>query len=478
MSKVKDCPNAARYKAHHAPKCNSGKGCPRCGAKWKAAQKEADAARREGSEYEALGVDNYRLEPTASDDRYQAHGAHDPEAKRQHRQEYSRAMGETLDMMRDPEGTPAKQQEKLGHYIGALAEDERRFMNRRLARSTAIWLAREELALRRFTQVARAELSGRVQASGLSVKQRPSSPLERVVNVLLSDLHLGAWLFAENGEPTRFGPEEESRRLGKIFGEVVDYKPRYRAQSHLNLLLDGDLIEGLLLHDLRDGAPLTEQTAAFWFYMSRAVAECAHAYPSVDVWFQPGNHGRNKLRHPGRATSSKWDGEETKLAIGLAAMCSNLKNVKFRGCWFDNRLAVSAVPLPGGAHLLETHGDTEVAFADPDAGAAQNADTLNAINASRRYGVEFAVATVGHWHKARAIPLASTTILFNGALIPPNGFARSATKRAGTLERCGQWIFESVPGYPVGDLRFLSVGPGEDRDASLNKVIPPFRYGG
>ncbi len=109
--------------------------------------------------------------------------------------------------------------------------------------------------------------------------------------------------------------------------QFVDYKPQYREQSEALVIINGDIIEGNLLHDLRSGAPLTEQKAIFWTYMRTFLALVAQQYPTVRVECQPGNHGRDKLRHPGRATASKWDGHEWSMYYALRMMCSDLKNV-------------------------------------------------------------------------------------------------------------------------------------------------------
>lgn len=428
--------------------------------------REAERRRREASDYEALGADNYRLEAPDRDAGYEARGKRDKDADRQKKQEYSRSMGEFADAMRDTGGNHAK----LGRYISALAEDERRFENRRLARSISLAAARDELHLRRFVQAARLHLTGRIVPKGCALR-KPKKFASRTVNILLSDLHFGAWMSSrDNPEP--FGPEEESRRFAKIVAEVCDYKPQHRAQSRLNVLLNGDLIDGLLLHDMRDGAPLTEQATAFWKYLAAALAQWSRVYPSVHVECQPGNHGRNKLRHPGRATSSKWDGEETKLAIGLSLMCSNLANVTFGGCGFEHFRAVSSVPLYG-VNMLMTHGDTEIKLADPDTRAAHNANELAKVNSTRIYGCEFALGVFGHFHKHRRFPWRAMRAIFNGALVPPNGHARS---EGYTNEICGQTLFESVEGYPVGDLRYLEVGASEDNDPALNKIVPAFRF--
>lgn len=432
-----------------------------CKACTKAKRQVLAAQRKLKSSYEALGGANYK--PINA-------GTTDTEARGLKQQEFTEEMGALKDHLRDGSGDGPH----LASFVKNLAEDEDRFINRRLARSVSISVARDELSLRRFEQAAALYLKDKIQPSGEALKPVIASRvLKRVVNILLSDLHFGAELVPSDN-PTPYTALEESRRFGKIIGEVCDFKPQYRSDSVLHCYLNGDLIEGLLLHDMRDGAPLTEQCVAFWKYLGAALQAWSAAYPKVLVEFQPGNHGRNVLRHPGRATSSKWDGYETQLAIGLSMMCSGLPNVTFKGCGFNHRMAVSTVDLPGGSRLCLTHSDTEIKLGDPDTKAAQNFSELANVNATQRYGHAFDVFAFGHFHKGRLQLCQGFSVIWNAALVPPNGHARTSGY---ARERCGQWLWESVEGHPVGDLRFLEVGPSEDRDASLNLLCPAFRFG-
>jgi hypothetical protein len=155
------------------------------------------------------------------------------------------------------------------------------------------------------------------------------------------------------------------------------------------------------------------------------------------------------------------------IGYGLARACSSLKNVKF-----DLRFrAITAVDYYG-QYLLLTHADTEVKIGHPDSKAAANLAIIDKINATRLYGVEFAAGAFGHYHTPRWIP-GKPTLLFNGALVPPNGHARTAGYIG---ETCGQFIFESVEGHPIGDVRFVDVGRAQDEDEKLGTIIKPFRF--
>lgn len=420
-------------------------------------------AQRLASDYDALRPEDFDV--SIGND-----GRIDPDAAREKRQEFSRSMGEHATAVRDAAAKPgANLIEALpgssGTYIGKLAEQERRFGARRLARSISLADAHEALAIRHFKQAAAEYLHDRVKPTGYALKH-PRADAKRSVCLLLSDLHLGAELSALD-EPMPYRAVEEARRLEFVLRQALDYKSQYREHSELVLLLNGDMIEGQLGHELRSGAPLTEQKIVFWRYFRQFVGHCAQVYPAVRVICQPGNHGRDKVRHPGRATSRKWDGHEWELYWGLAEMCAGLRNVQ----WQIDFRAISAVPLHGSLLGL-THGDTEIKIGHPDTKAAANAAAIDRVNMSRTHGHIFDAWAFGHWHTPRFRP-GSPSIVYNGMLVPPNGYARSAGYVG---ETCGQWIWEAVEGFPVGDLRYIAVGEAQDRDESLGTLITPFRF--
>ena len=61
------------------------------------------------------------------------------------------------------------------------------------------------------------------------------------------------------------------------------------------------------------------------------------------------------------------------------------------------------------------------------------------------------------------------SLVTNGCLIPPDPYAVSIGLHS---TACSQQLFESVPGYMFGDHRMLNVGPQNDRDKSLDEIIP------
>lgn len=442
--------------------------CKTC--KNEARRKTADdeSAARRADPYSPLKVDDFNFDVSVGND-----GRHDPKASKEKRQEFSRAMGTVMSEVSaaavggsNAGGLLASLSNESVRYLVALAEQERRMGNRRHARSFSLAAAHELIAMQMFKDFADRYLVDKVQPVGYAAAMNPPPPAKRTVCALLSDLHIGADLSALD-EPMPFRAWEEARRLEFIARQIAEFKTQYRDHQDLLLLFDGDEIEGMLLHDLRDGIPLVEQKAAYWELMMQFVGFLASAFPRVHVECQSGNHGRDKARHQGRATSRKWDGHEWELHYGLAKMCSGLKNVTFNVPF----RAVSSIPLYG-EWLLMSHGDTEVAIGHPQKAAEKNGALMDNINSTMRYGHRYAAACFGHYHHPTYVP-GAIRLVHNGALVPANGHARSCGP---ITEVCGQFLWEAVEGHIVGDLRFLEVGPTQDHDERLGKIIKPFRF--
>lgn len=391
---------------------------------------------------------------------------YDKDAAKQKRQEYSRQMGELADALVKSGGDPEAVKPELGSYVARLAEQERRFRNRRLARTVSLHVAHEALHLRLFKQACGEYLNGRVEPSGYALRA-PDYEVKRSAILHLSDLHLGASLSPKDN-PRPHGAVEEARALEFVTRQLLDFKPQYRETTEAVLIFNGDLIEGKLQHSLLTGDPLVEQKVIFWRHARRMVQLVAAAYKKVRVVFRPGNHGRDTVVHPGRATSSKWDGHEWEMGYALMCMCDGLRNVEW-----DLGLMPYAIVDLYGSKLLVSHADTEPKIGDPDSKAKENAASLDRLNSTLEYGCTFDAACFGHYHKGRYIP-GRVKQLFNAALIPSNGHARSSGYVG---EPLGQWLWEAVEGHPVGDVRFLEVTPSVLRDEKLGTLLRPFRFG-
>lgn len=295
-----------------------------------------------------------------------------------------------------------------------------------------------------------------------------SKNIERVVNVVLSDLHIGSDIQQEETGYQKFGKVEESRRLAAITKQICSYKEQYRDKTKLVVHLIGDIIQGNL-HDPRDGAVKAEQFARAIHILSQMFGHLSASFSSIEVDCATGNHGRDTARHRERAIHQKWDSVETELYVALSYACASLKNVKF---------IIPKTPYCK-VNVLEhkifsTHGDTVLKPGQP--GKAIKMDTLeaqiNKINATLTDKEEYAVFVVGHVHTPSLTFLDNGVVMItNGCMVPVDQFAVSI----GILEsHCGQWIWESIKGHAVGDARLIKVGAQHDADESLDSIIVPW----
>jgi hypothetical protein len=355
-------------------------------------------------------------------------------------------------------------------FLRARALEEHDKAGRQQGRTISLTMARQQLFLEQFRQMAMEVFAGKLAPAGYSVK-RVKRRVKRILNLLLSDLHIGARL--EGKElPIPFGPEEEARRLAHVVVETAEYKTDHREDTVLNLYLAGDVIEGLLMHEIRSGAPLVEQAVAFMRHTVQAILYLAARFPEVRIFCQTGNHGRNKLIHPNRATHMKYDSNEGILyhAIKIAVEVGRIPNVSVEVPFTP----YCAVPLFNHWAMV-THGDVgPVNFGNPgksiDVGGIEK--QIAQMNSTKIYGErEYHLVAGGHVHTGAHVYLANADVIINPALIPSNQHALAL----GYISACGQRIWESVEDHPAGDMRLIKVGPAQDRDSKLDTIIPPFR---
>ena len=384
---------------------------------------------------------------------------------RSKRQEYNRHQGMFSDFLADPARYTDEQVRKLARYQAGLAEDEARFVARRAARLTSIQSAREDLFLRNFAARARPMFEGKIQPSGFALRTPPADA-KRIVNLHVSDIHVGAKLDAAEF-PVASNPTLEARRLGAMALEAAEFKSQHRETTTLHVYLNGDLIAGLLRHSYAsEEDPLTEQFTRALHMLAQMLGYLAKHYPRVRVFCQSGNHGRNIQVHPGRATAQKWDSFETMIYVALKLACVGLPNVSFD----IPKTPYCAVPL-FDYWALQTHGDTLINAGNP----AKKLDVdgilkqINSINASKVYGHHFSVVIIGHVHTSVMLDFAGGTLIVNGPATPPNGFALSG----GYYPTCAQWLWESTAEHPVGDSRMIRLGSSVDNDPMYERIISP-----
>lgn len=450
----RDAASAARARPTPPVPPPSSKPPPPSSEELKAAAK-VDAARQR------LESDTATLKPgDLTPEQYAAPG-YDTEKK----QEYNEQMGEFKDFARDiATGVqPGSDVDAMAAFVSLTAEQERRWIGKRLARSVSLGAARETLMLRQFEAMA-TRVDWPVRPEGYATRQKDTVASRGLV-LMLSDLHIGAHLPAYEN-PVAFNFTAASRRLARLAFEAGDYKTQYRDNTELVIAIIGDIVEGLLGWDDADNAPFAEQQVACCYLLAQVIEYLAARFPRVRVVCETGNHGRNKLTHPGRATSSKWNSQEYVIYKFLQQQCRKLENTTFQ-----IPLGPDAVVDLLGKRAVFSHGDTEHALKSPGKHADTWRAAIDRMNSTGKHGGPVDLFGAGHFHEGMLIPCERDAIaIANAALVPSNGHARSA----GYASICGQWLWEFTAKWVFGDNRFLRVGTRDDSDASLDQIIKPF----
>lgn len=298
--------------------------------------------------------------------------------------------------------------------------------------------------------------------------QEPRKDASRALNLVLSDLHFGADIKAEETGYLTYGIKEESRRFSEIIKQTIDYKPHYRKHTELHVNLLGDIIQHKL-HDPQDAAPVSEQICRAVHLLSQGIAQLAENFNNVKVYCATGNHGRDLNRHRERATSGKWDSVETVIYYAIKKILSNYKNLEF---------IIPKTPYVIydvlGHKVFATHGDNVIKSGNPgkNLNIASMEGQINRINNSMKDLEEIKVCIVGHTHCSSVSNLNSgCVVITNGALPPVDQFTVSIGY---TENRASQTIFETTEDHAVGDIRFIRVGKEQDLNKELDKIVVPF----
>lgn len=412
------------------------------------AQKMAARLARLESETEALKAGDLNQEDYSA-----------PNYDREKKQEYTSKMGSFGKVLHELGTNP----DSMAAFVSLTAEQERRWLNKRLGRSMSLGAARELLMIRQFEAMA-SRVSWPITAAGYAARPKAVIPSRGLV-LGLSDLHIGANLPSYEN-PVGFNFLAASRRIARLVHETSEYKTQYRDRTELVLLLNGDIIEGLLGWNDADNAPFAEQQVACCQFLAQAIERFAAAFPSVRVVCETGNHGRNKLTHQGRATSSKWNSHEHVIYKFLQMQCRPLSNVTFQ-IPLD---PIAVVDLLGNRAAV-THGDTELKLKSPSTGAHTWGTAIDELNSSGRLGGPVVLLFGGHFHDPKVMYFSNSVAICNGALVPSNGHSRTA----GYASTCGQFLWEFTPQWAFGDNRFLRVGARDDSDSTLDQIIAPFQ---
>lgn len=295
----------------------------------------------------------------------------------------------------------------------------------------------------------------------------------RTIVAHLSDTHYGCNIDPkEMGGLNTYDWTIAARRSALFAEQIMNYKPQYRKETDLVLVINGDIIAGMIHNQEFFVDLLTTQFAGTLNILTQMISYLATGFKSVEVIFQPGNHGRSMHKSStDRGTTHKWDSYETQIYIAIREVCqAKLPNVKVT-------IPVSpfAIFEAQGHSFFVTHSDTVINVGN--VGSALNMKSINnqinKLNASQLGGTKtFAGVLLGHVHTPTLQLMESGCMLVvNGCLSGLDPYAMSI----GIFDsNPTQQIFEVTPKHAVGDVRFIQVKSADD-NAALDKIIKPFK---
>jgi hypothetical protein len=305
-----------------------------------------------------------------------------------------------------------------------------------------------------------------VLSSGKLVSNK--KPTKRLLTLLLSDLHFGLTVDPREVLKSEFNWTVAARRLVKFCHQAVEYKTHHREETELQVVLNGDVIHGVIHLSEANIVPLTEQIYGATAILVKALDYLHKHFKRVRVLCLPGNHDRVTYRSKERAVSQRWDSHSHAIYLGLQCAFRSNPSVTF-----DIPMAGMGTYETPGSHLVfASHGDTEpsVGNVGKALNVSQVTTSLLKLNAGNPYNKKIEVALFGHWHQPSIWMLQDGTIcIVNGCLLGSDPYGQNSVGFFNSMP--AQIMFESVKGYPVGDHRIVQLRDA-DNVTEYDKIIP------
>lgn len=303
-----------------------------------------------------------------------------------------------------------------------------------------------------------------INISGYLEPPRHSNPSQRLLTTGWSDLHFGGHVNPKEVIGNEFNWQIGARRLALLCEHIAGWKPHHRERTDLLVLLNGDLIEGVIHRDDAGIRPLAEQIEGAARILTSAFDYLRHHFPRIRVICTGGNHERTTIE---RQVAQRWNTHANAIFLALRQ--------GFRhdpGITFDvPATGIGSWDLPCGGVGISSHGDTRPDISN--LGKSLNIAKIEAEIHRLNYGFnrKIRVAKWGHWHRPSYITLDNDVeCLVNGCLIGTNSFAQNGVGSFGGGSPA-QILWESTDQIAVGDYRAVKLRAA-DSDAHLDKIIP------
>lgn len=291
-----------------------------------------------------------------------------------------------------------------------------------------------------------------IKVSFKPYKKLGKSKIKRCLVAHISDTHIGAIINKRNNDGlNHFNYEIACDRFSYFFSQIADYKLQYRKETDLVLVINGDIIAGVI-HDQEHGVELASvQFAQALNIFSTGIAYLAQNFPNVKVYITTGNHDRFMHKeNKGRQTNNKFDSFATILGTSLLHIFKNSKNIEIE------------VPQTPYARFkvfkhkfFATHGDTVLNVGNVGKVIKTDNITNSVMKISSGLKDDIDVIMLGHVHVPTYQILGNgTRLVINGTLSGLDDFCINI----GIFSNFPtQQFFEVTEDHPVGDLRYIDL---------------------
>lgn len=299
-----------------------------------------------------------------------------------------------------------------------------------------------------------------------ALKKSRAKP-KRLLTALWSDIHFGLMVDPREVPGNEYNWEIASRRMAKLCVQLAEWKIEHRDETDLQIVLNGDIIAGIIHTDDARLQPLAEQVEGATRILVACLDYLRHHFKTIRVLCLPGNHDRVKRE---RQMAQRWDSYAHHIYLAVSMAFRQTKDIIF-----DIPMSGDGTyELPGSKSLVfATHGD--VAPTIKNVGRTiqltKPVADLNKLNASGEFSKPVRVMLYGHWHQPFTMPCGIGVIVVNGCVIGADSYARNGCDSRNGGFPC-QLMFESTADYEFGDSRFVYLRDA-DRDSIYDKIIDP-----
>lgn len=289
---------------------------------------------------------------------------------------------------------------------------------------------------------------------------------KRTLVAHLSDTHFGANIQPDDvGGINKYTNIEEARRLAYFTKEISEYKLEHRKDTELVVMLNGDLIQGVI-HNIDCTIPLTTQFSTVLSLLTQSLSYLANSFNSVKVVCLTDNHARAMHRpEKGRHTQNRWDSYATMFHVGLRYALTSHKNISFEipttPYWYGKIQ---------GHNFFVAHSDSVLSTGS--IGKSISVSVINSKINDLSSGIgKIDVVMAGHTHIDMKTTLNNGTVLLcNGCM---SGIDEYALSLGITKNLPSQQLFEVTEKYAVGDMRTIMLEEADERK-ELDLIIEPF----